>query len=286
MEKSLFQDHQVDSARILYTPSVFANANLIHLQEIGTLTALKPHTSRRENLASYLFFLVKSGAGFLEYEGTVYPLAAGDCVFLDCQKSYSHRTERDLWELGWVHFFGPNMSAIYKKYVERGGNPCFHAQNAGAYRALLAELHAIADSNSYVRDMKIYEKLTALLALLMEESWQPAGSVCIGAHKRDLQDIKEYLDGHYRERISLDALAERFYINKFYLSRLFKNQFGVSVSQYLIQVRITHAKWLLRFSALSMEEISRQCGMNDANYFSRIFKKVEQMTPGEFRRLW
>ena len=286
MEKSFFQGNQVDSERILYTPSVFAGANLIHLQETGTLTALKPHTSRRENLASYLFFIVKSGSGSLEYEGTVYPLAAGDCVFLDCRKAYSHRTEGDLWSLGWVHFYGPNMGAIYKKYVERGGSPCFRARDAAAYEEVLAQLRDIAGSGSYVRDMKICEKLTALLSLLMEEGWQPAGSVRGGANKRDLQDVKEYLDVHYRERISLDALAERFYINKFYLSRLFKSQFGVSASNYVLQARITRAKWMLRFSGLSVEEIGRECGMSDANYFSRIFKKVEQMTPGEFRRLW
>lgn len=286
MEPSLFQSNQVTSERILYTPSVFANTNLIHLQEIGTLTALKPHTSKRENLASYLFFLVKSGSGTLEYEGKTYSLSEGDCVFIDCQKSYSHHTGDDLWNLSWAHFYGPNMNGIYKKYAERGGNPCFHANDTSAYEIILSELYAIADSNSYVRDMKIYEKLTALLALLMEESWQPDNALHGTTRKRDLQDVKEYLDEHYQEKISLDALAERFYINKFYLTRVFKNQFGISVNNYLLQVRITHAKQLLRFSSLSIEEISHECGMNDANYFSRIFKKIEQMTPGEFRRLW
>ncbi len=286
MESSLFLSNQVNSKRILYTPSVFANTNLIHLQEVGTLTALKPHTSKRENLASYLFFLVKNGSGSLDYEGRVYPLFAGDCVFLDCQKSYSHHTDDDLWSLSWAHFYGPNMNGIYKKYTERSGNPCFRARDICVYETVLSELYTIADSNSYVRDMKIYEKLTALLTLLMEESWKPVSPLRGSSARRDLQDIKEYLDEHYQEKLSLDILAERFYINKFYLTRLFKNQFGLSVNNYLLQVRITHAKQLLRFSSLSIEEISRECGLNDANYFSRIFKKVEQMTPGDFRRLW
>ena len=64
----------VTSNRILYTPSSFARSSLLTLQEIGTLEALKPHTSSRDNLQSYLFFYVESGAGQLAYQGKVYEL--------------------------------------------------------------------------------------------------------------------------------------------------------------------------------------------------------------------
>jgi len=92
------------------------------LQEIGSLTAQKPHTSRRNNLASYLFFMVISGSGTLEYDGISYDLTVGDCVFIDCKKPYFHRSSEDLWTLKWVHFYGPNMAGIYEKYTERGEN--------------------------------------------------------------------------------------------------------------------------------------------------------------------
>lgn len=286
MESSLFYGNLVKSERIIYTPSVFANTNLIHLQEVGELTALKPHTSKRENLSSYLFFVVLKGSGTLEYEGALYELTEGDCVFIDCQKSYSHRTSEDLWSLKWAHFYGPNMNGIYKKYAERGGCPCFHAKNRKTFEQILTQLYEIASSTSYIRDMKIYEKLTALLTLLMEESWNPDTDRKGTSRKRDLQNVKEYLDEHYQQKITLDGLSEMFYINKFYLTRIYKDQFGISINSYLLQVRITHAKQMLRFTDLSIEEISHECGMNDANYFSRMFKKVEGMTPGEYRKTW
>ena len=100
------QSAVVSSNRILYTPSPFARSALLHLQEIGELKALKPHTSSRNKLASYLFFTVLDGAGELRYEGRKYDLGAGDCVFIDCQKPYSHTTEASLWTLRWCHFFG------------------------------------------------------------------------------------------------------------------------------------------------------------------------------------
>lgn len=88
------------------------------------------------------------------------------------------------------------------------------------------------------------------------------------------------------DRINLDDLAERFYINKFYLARIFKEQFGTSINNYLLQIRITHAKQLLRFTDRTVETIGRECGVEDANYFSRMFRKVEGISPGEFRRMW
>ena len=58
-EEILFTNaSSVDSSRILYTPSAFARTSLLHLQEIGSLEAIQPHTSARENLVSYLCFVV------------------------------------------------------------------------------------------------------------------------------------------------------------------------------------------------------------------------------------
>lgn len=286
MDTPLFDGKLVHSRRIIYTPSPFARASLVHLQEVGRLQARSPHASTRQGLPSYLFFVVESGSGTLEYEGSTRALHAGDCVFLDCRRPYRHYTGRDLWQLRWVHFYGPNMGAIYKKYQERGGQPSFHAEDSAPYLQLLDTLYDLADSDAYVRDMQIYEKLIALLTLLMQESWHPDAARATGTKRQNLQEIKDYLDAHFAEKITLDALAERFYINKFYLTRVFKEQFGQTVTGYLMQQRITQAKRLLRFSDKSIEAIAQECGMNDANYFSRIFKKVEGATPGEYRRQW
>ena len=283
---SLFHGSLVTTSRILYTPSAFARTSLIHLQETGVLEARKPHKSRRENLASCLFFQVLSGHGTLEYMGETFPLITGDCAFLDCRRPYSHCTSDELWQLKWAHFYGPNMNSIYEKYAERGGRPCFHPADPSPYGRILDELYETASSEDHVRDMRIFEKLASLLTLLMEQSWNPENRRRITAKKQNLQNVKEYLDRHYMDRINLDDLAEKFYINKFYLARIFKEQFGVSINNYLLQIRITHAKQLLRFTDQTVEAIGRECGVEDANYFSRMFRKVEGISPGEFRRMW
>lgn len=84
----------------------------------------------------------------------------------------------------------------------------------------------------------------------------------------------------------LDELADRFYINKFYLTRIFKNQFGNSIINYILEKRITYAKKLLCFTDYTAETIGMECGFEDANYFSRAFKNIEGVTPIEYRKMW
>lgn len=284
--EALFQGDLVNAKRIIYTPSVFARTNLIHLQEVGELKARKPHTSSRKNLVSYLFFIIIEGSGTMIYDHARYDLASGDCVFIDCRKEYSHCSSENLWTLKWVHFYGPNMKGIYEKYVERGGKPVFRPDKPEYCCGLLDQLYHIADSGDYIRDMHIYEKITSLLAFLMSESWHPEHNVHMGSKRQSLQHVKDYLDQHYKEKITLDQLAEIFFINKFYLTRIFKDQFGMSINHYLAQVRVAHAKQLLRFTDLTVEDIGGRCGIEEPAYFARVFKKVEGIPPGEYRRMW
>ncbi len=282
----LYTQDSVNSNHILYTPSEFAKNNLLHLHEAGTLHALKQHTNSRSALNSFLFFVVTNGSGTLTYDGKTYELTKGACVFLDCYKPYSHTPSEELWTISWVHFYGPNMSQIYQKYVDRGGKPFFKSGHIDDYLLLLEQIYTIASSSDYIKDMKIFEKLTSLLTLLMEDSWNSSTETKHPTGKRNLQDVKNYIDLHFNEKILLDDLAETFFINKFYLTRIFKEQFGTSISQYITQLRITHAKKQLRFSDLSIEEIAVTCGLEDANYFSRVFRKIEGISPGDYRRKW
>ena len=278
----------VRSSRILYTPSPFARSSLLHLQEVGSLTAIKPHTSKREKLQSYLCFIVEDGEGELVYEGKKYELRSGDVVFIDCRKAYSHSTgmnlNEELWSLQWVHFYGPNMGAIYRKYQERGGKPVFQTSQLQSYHDILDELYTIASSPDYVRDMRIHEKLSSLLILLMEDAWDDA-QIQSTSDTLDIQAIKDYLDENFKRRISLDDLAGSFYLNKYYLMKLFKDRYDMTINAYLNQVRVTWVKQQLRFTDKTVETLAAELQIEPA-YLSRLFKKVEGVSPTSFRKSW
>ena len=67
---------------------------------------------------------------------------------------------------------------------------------------------------------------------------------------------------------------------------IFKETYGTTVNIYLISKRITRAKQLLRFTDMTVDEIGVAVGMTDANYFSRMFRKVEGISPREYRKQW
>lgn len=285
----LFIGDLVQSRRLIYQPSSFAMQSLLYLQETGSLTAIKPHTSSRQNLSSFLFFYVEEGEGNLTYQNQTYSMKKGDCAFIDCRNKYSQSSScKNLWSLKWIHFYGSNMSEIYAKYLERGGEVCFSVSDSkpNPFVLILDLIMETASSSSYIRDMKINEQLSHLLTLLMEYSWNPEKAKLSNTNCLNVADVKVYIDQNFTDKISLDAVAHQFNVNKSYLLRLFKENTGLTVNNYILQKRILRAKNELRFTNKTLDLIAEECGLECANYFIRIFKKIEGLTPGEYRKRW
>lgn len=95
--------------------------------------------------------------------------------------------------------------------------------------------------------------------------------------------IKRYIDIHYSQDLNLDTLAQATYMNKYYLSHVFRRSFGTSPIDYLIEKRISTAKFLLGTTKYSVGEISEIVGYNSPSYFSQIFKKRIGLTPRDYR---
>ncbi|MFE5318036.1 ABC transporter substrate-binding protein [Paenibacillus sp. NPDC056579] len=97
-----------------------------------------------------------------------------------------------------------------------------------------------------------------------------------------LQAIR-YLHDHYQESITLESLAEKLHCNSRQLLRMFKSRMNTSPIDYLIQIRIGKAKERLLNTDLTMREIAESVGYSDSYYFSRMFKKVEGVSPTVFK---
>lgn len=168
------------------------------------------------------------------------------------------------------------------------GKPVFKTKQSLIYKRILEELYQVANSDDYVRDMRIHEKLSSLLILLMEDAWDSSENH-LNENKNvsmiDLQDVKDYLDGHFASPITIDELSSKFFINKYYLMKLFKDRYGLTINSYLNSLRITYIKQQLRFSDKTVEQLAMELQM-EPSYLSRLFKKIEGMTPTLFRKSW
>jgi two-component system, response regulator YesN len=99
----------------------------------------------------------------------------------------------------------------------------------------------------------------------------------------NMQKIEEYLRSHFQEDINLQTIADRFFLNRDYISRKFKQEFNETITDYLTKIRIEKAKELLGNPTKKIYEIAYQVGYQNEKYFSKVFKKQTGVTPNEYR---
>lgn len=280
-----FPDSYVEnSRRMIQTPSAFARSALFYVQETGYLKLRESHLAKRKNLESYLVVLVLSGSGTLMYQGIAYPLRKGSCFFIDCLEPYYHQSsDSDPWELIWVHFNG-SSSREYYEYFSSKSTPAFFPRNFTELQNVMENLLEINTASELSAEISSAQLIVEILSLLLLDITERHTENHPGHQK--MAQVRQYLDEHYMEKFSLDALSEEFFISKFHLSREFRTLYGITLNHYVIARRITLAKKLLRFTDHTLEEIAVSCGFYDASHLNRQFKKSEGICASDFRKKW
>jgi AraC-like DNA-binding protein len=105
-------------------------------------------------------------------------------------------------------------------------------------------------------------------------------------NSRTLLFIMEWIRMNIDKELTLDSIAREFNYSKAYLSRFFSEQTGYTLTQYIRKTRIERSKSLLLSLPLTIEEVASRCGFSDQKYFMKSFKKVENMTPSQFREAY
>jgi len=96
--------------------------------------------------------------------------------------------------------------------------------------------------------------------------------------------IISYFNENYRKKISLNKISQNMYLSPVYISKLFKEETGESPINYLIQLRLEKAKDILSTSSsISIKDIARNVGYDDAYYFSKLFKKYYGVAPSQYK---
>ena len=96
--------------------------------------------------------------------------------------------------------------------------------------------------------------------------------------------VIDHLYAHYQERLTLDGLAEHFFVSKATIIYNFNRYLHCSPMDFLLNLRLTKAKEELLRTDKSICQIAEECGFGSANYFSLIFKRKEQLSPGNYRK--
>lgn len=127
----------------------------------------------------------------------------------------------------------------------------------------------------------IKQKITALLLSMLTPRDNPAA---VGAKESLVEEAVEYIDAHYtRCDISLTLLSQNLLVSPSYLSSIFKKIKGISIRQYITQLRMEKAKELFANQSLTLTEIAERVGYHDLFYFSKVFKRYFGVSPSIYK---
>ena len=163
------------------------------------------------------------------------------------------------------------VNTLYRKSIEHAAvHPLYIDGLSGQF---VAEIEAAENP----------EQVQALIPKMIRHYCLLVQQHSLATYSAVVRDCLNYIDFHYMEPLSLETLASRFSVNKNYLSSRFHKEVGRTVTDYINQIRVNRAAALLRHSSLTIQQIAEQCGFADGNYFTRIFKKLQDVTPNEYR---
>ncbi|MDR2160216.1 MAG: AraC family transcriptional regulator [Treponema sp.] len=189
----------------------------------------------------------------------IHPLSSPDTDLLEC---FYFRPFADPFLLPLTGDQAEEIVTLYERLIEAS------AGNREAY------------GYSLLIQFRLGEMLVRVNSLYREK--HGVGPDFRGGSSERVYRIINYLHKNYMKEISLDGLAKKFYINKFYLCTLFKSITGLSPTQYLLNCRILKAKDLL-LRDYSVEEVCDLTGYNNMSHFSRSFKQRTGMSPKHYQ---
>ena len=267
------------------TASKNAKSSLLYVQELGDFISHEKYYTRREGLDSYLIKYTLSGEGLLDYQGQTYTVKPGQIFWIDCKEQQYYRTspQTGSWRILWVHFSGVSASLYYELFQARNRRcPVLTMPPDNAIQEYLRELMSLYDSDSTELTADLYAAalLTKMLTDIIQVTEQERSWLGV---PDTVQQARDYLTEHYNEKITLDDLAARYAVSKFHFQKQFKHFIGYTPNEFLLQLRLTRAKELLRQTDHPISQIACDVGIQNVSHFISLFKKQEGITPLGYR---
>ena len=148
---------------------------------------------------------------------------------------------------------------------------------------LLEQLISESSSKEPYQEISALSYLSQVLVLLNRLALQQRKEEPAAAQDSAVYSVLGYINEHYNENLSLDDLANRFFVSKYHLAREFQRLVGTSVHRYIVQKRLVMAKQMLSAGKPS-SEVYQSCGFGDYSNFYRAFRAEYQISPKEYVR--
>ncbi|MCM3616904.1 AraC family transcriptional regulator [Sutcliffiella horikoshii] len=259
------------------------------------------HFSRVFTVFDLLY--VKKGTLFMQEGKKRYDVREGQYVILvpgERHEGYADCVEQT--DYYWLHFVIPgnvyqmvedkelDWSFVYKKEptFTEAGHYQFHLPQFGEVNRReiveqqLETLLSIRDGNTHVPEDYLRQQIqfSEFVIQLQKEAFSIPS-----ATEKVCESAMKYIQENYKKQVNMSVLKEELNYHPDYLTRCMQKTIGISPIQYLTHYRLNQAKRLLAETEFKVSAISREVGIEDVTYFSKLFKKLEGTTPMEYRRL-
>lgn len=254
-----------------------AKENLIYPVSFSLLQTTFDYFIEGNNQDYYEIRYVLEGECYLKYNGRSYLLKKGEGCLIDCRKKYFYHSSNQHWVSTCLRFNGSPAYSFIKAYL-LSGNIKFTDEMFSNFEPLQMHILQCTQKNSSYMEYEVSCTFYLLLTnLLIAQSKTRNTSEVI-------EKIVSYIQANYMKNLTVDELSRRFAVSRTHMTRCFKEYTGFAPHQYITQLRIYNAKYLLKTTNLSINDISRQTGFSDSVYFIQVFKKIEGTTPSIFRK--
>jgi AraC-like DNA-binding protein len=267
----------------IVSPAHLVNPNFLYIQEAGFFSVNDLFYTQRTNLDSFMIIYTTAGSGNIIYDDKEYTLTPHSCVLFHCMQNHFYRsTPGMIWEHLWIHFNGNNAPSYYEEFTKNNWQPVYFNIDSEVEAAICQIINNHMSLN-IAANLVSARLLTKIVTELILQNTYNVKSISIPSF---VLKIKEKIKETYKEDITIDELAGYLHLDKFYMMKEFKKHLGTTIFEYIIYLRISNAKELLKYSDLTISEISSQCGIRSVSHFIILFKAREHITPLVYRKQW
>ena len=186
-------------------------------------------------------------------------------------------------EVYWVHFTGSDVTNILYSYGLTKDKKIFYCgsdlEYKNHFRAMIQELQMCKEYFPEMLEMHLRQILIKLHRYFNSVSKADNNQIA-----QDIDDAMIYFSEHYNENICIECYAKEHHMSTSWFIRNFKQYTGSTPMQYILSKRIYNATALLQNEHYNITEIATIVGYDNPLYFSRIFKKIQGISPKEYRK--
>ncbi|ETY70654.1 AraC family transcriptional regulator [Bifidobacterium moukalabense] len=236
-----------------------------------------------------IIHLVVSGGGELHSQGAVFRLKANDGFIIRPDSPVTYQAcATDPWTYLWLGLGGTDVQRCLAGIGLPYDRNAFHIGDVSAFLALIRSCFAYT-SGSFADGIKLnaialdFLHRLALAVAAADGAAAHARFDGTGAGDALAGAAARYITEHYAEPINVGRVAEALHTDRSHLSRRFKAATGLTLKDYLDDIRIARACDLLGMTDMEVAQVARACGFSSLEVFSRKFKMVRSVSPARFR---